>query len=263
MTNNELELWNKIRDFEFDKPNVTLTFDKRLARENGISEQFANAIIDEYRKFIFLCCLSKEQVSPSHFVDLAWHLHLTYTKSYWIDLCRDTINRDLHHNPTEGGRAEDRKFAKLQKSTLELYEQYFQSKAPEDIWPTDNERANNGVVEIDRSRFWVIPKPAFGLGRRKNSGSILALLLASLVFGCSAFAGSFPIILIILLILGVVILLAWRRSRQSNHDGGSGCGSSGCGSGGNNEGDSGEASDGGDSGCSSGCSGGGCGGGGD
>jgi len=103
MRNNELELWNKIRTFEFDKPNIKLTFAKRLAKENTISEQFANQIVDEYRKFIFLCCVSKGQIAPSHFVDLAWHLHLTYTKSYWVELCKNTINRDLHHNATEGG----------------------------------------------------------------------------------------------------------------------------------------------------------------
>lgn len=263
MTNNERELWNNIKAFQFDKPNTTVTFAKRFARENGFSEQFANSIIDEYRKFIFLCCVSTEQVSPSYFVDLAWHLHLTHTKSYWTDLCRNTIDRDLHHNPTEGGREEDQKFANLYKCTLELYELYFQSKAPDNIWPDNNERPKNPVGVIERSRFWVIPKPAFSLGRRKHSASLGALLLASVVFGCSAFSGSFPIILIILLILGVVLLLAWRHNRQSNRDGGSGCGSSGCGSDGRNDSDSGDASDGGgDSGCSSGCSG-GCGGGGD
>lgn len=260
MTNSELELWNKIREFQFDKPGVKLTFAKRLARENSISRQFADEIIDEYRKFIFLCCVSENEVSPSHFVDLAWHLHLTYTRSYWIELCRNTIGRDLHHNPSEGGREEDAKFSNLYKDTLDLYEQYFGSVAPEAIWPGENSKPPQSHVELEKSRFWVIPKPAFGFRGRKNSITILALVLSTLLVGCT---GSFPMVLILLLLIGVVFLLVWRNNKRTGGDGSSGCGSSGCGSisGSDDNGDAGD-SGGGDSGCSSGCSG-GCGGGGD
>jgi hypothetical protein len=249
MRNSELELWNKIAAFQFDKPGVKLTFAKRLAKENALSEPFAHEIVDEYRRFIFLCCASKEQVSPSHFVDLAWHLHLTYTRSYWDDLCRDTIGRELHHNPTEGGRAEDEKFKNLYSRTLELYAQYFPSRPPETVWPKEN------VSESNESRFWMIPKPAFSL-RRQNLLPILAIVLSTLLVGCTAYSGTLTIVIFVIVLIGIIFLVA--RNNRRRGEGGSGCGSSGCGSifGGDDSGGSG-----GDSGCSSGGCGGGCGGG--
>lgn len=261
MTNSELELWNRIKAFQFDKPDVQLTFAKRLARENRISENFANEIIDEYRKFLFLCCVSREPVSPSPLVDQAWHLHLNYTRSYWTDLCGNTLGRSLHHDPTEGGAAEDKKFKVLYLRTLQLYESYFSSPAPDDIWPSRD--AGPETNEIEKGGFWTFSKPAFSFGRRKNRASLLALILASLLFGCSASASSGLLILIILLVLGVVIYLIWRHNRNSTGYGGSGCGSAGCGGGGSHDNSDGsDGGDGGGSGCSSGCSG-GCGGGGD
>lgn len=252
MRNSELELWNKIAAFQFDKPGVKLTFAKRLAKENALSEPFAHEIIDEYRRFIFLCCVSKEQVSPSHFVDLAWHLHLTYTRSYWDDLCKNTIGRELHHNPTEGGRTEDEKFKNLYSRTLELYALYFSSKPPETVWPKEN------VVKTEGSRFWKIPKPAFALRL-----PILAVALSTLLLGCSSYTGSFPVVLVLVFFIGIIFVVA-RNNRRGNGNGGSGCGS-GCGGiFGSDGGDGSDSSDGGgDSGCSSGGCGGGCGGGGD
>lgn len=258
MTNNELELWNRIKEFQFDKPNVTLTFAKRLARENGISEHFANELITEYRRFIFLCCVSEGQISPSRFVDLVWHLHLTYTRSYWNDLCKNTINRDLHHNPTEGGREEDLKYKDLYKKTLHLYEEFFASVPPAAVWPSENDPPKKTSTEFEKSRYWVIPKPAFSFDRRRNSLSIVIVVLSALLLGCSDYE-SIPLIVFVAVVVGVVLMLIRRRNRQGNGDGSSGCGSSGCGGGSDDSGDSGG---GGDSGCSSGCSG-GCGGGGD
>lgn len=72
-------LYERICEFELDEPGVELTFGSRLARANGWSEQFANRVIDEYKKFAFLAVAAGHPVCPSDEVDEAWHLHLTYT----------------------------------------------------------------------------------------------------------------------------------------------------------------------------------------
>ena len=72
MTIIEQQLWGKINNFHLDRPYVSLTFSKRLAQENGFSEQFAKEIVEEYKKFIFMCCISEQPVTPSNYVDLAW-----------------------------------------------------------------------------------------------------------------------------------------------------------------------------------------------
>jgi len=262
MTSVELELWNKIEAFEFDKPDIKLTFAKRLAKENGFSEQFANQIVDEYRRFIFLCCVSKAQIAPSHLVDLAWHLHLTYTRSYWIALCKNTIGRDLHHNPTEGGQTEDEKFKGLYADTLTLYKAHFSTEAPVAIWPVINKSPKRIAVEIDKRKNWIIPKPDFGIHKQKNAFSLVAIILLMTLLGCSS--GSILLVVFFVAVVALIIFVR-KRNKQAQGGGGSGCSASGCG-GGTHHGDSGDdggSAGGGDSGCSSsGCSG-GCGGGGD
>lgn len=259
MRSDELELWNRIKAFQFDKPGIKLTFAKRLAKENGFSESFAGQVVEEYRKFIFLCCVSKQQISPSPNVDLAWHLHLTYTRSYWTDLCENTIKRDLHHDPTEGGSEEDRKFKGLYHDTLELYRTYFSFDAPESVWPNDiGSKGGPDKANVYDSFF------GFLRNRRRFSMTVILVMLAGLLVGCSAITDSFPIILSLALVAGIGVFALVRRKKRSNGEGGSGCSSSGCGGttsifGGD---DNGGSDGGGDSGCSSGCSG-GCGGGGD
>ncbi|MEM9379186.1 MAG: hypothetical protein AAGB93_04480, partial [Planctomycetota bacterium] len=111
------DLLARLEAFEFDAPGTTLTFAARLARENGWSRSRALRVLDEYRRFLVLACVADHVVTPSEDVDRAWHLHLTYTRSYWQDLCRDTLGRELHHEPTEGGAAESEKYRDLYEAT--------------------------------------------------------------------------------------------------------------------------------------------------
>lgn len=110
MTDKEMELFEKIQAFELDDNSASFKFSERLARENGWSKTYTHRVIDEYKKFIFLCCISDSGVTPSDPVDQAWHLHLTFTKSYWIDFCQNTLGQQIHHNPTKGGDNEREKF---------------------------------------------------------------------------------------------------------------------------------------------------------
>jgi hypothetical protein len=272
MTTNELELWQKIKHFQFDKENVKLTFAKRLARENSFSDSFTKEIIEEYRKFIFLCCISKQQITPSHYVDLVWHLHLTYTKSYWIDLCKNTIGKEIHHNPTEGGKTEDNKYKNYYNYTTELYKVKFHECPPIKIWQNDIERFKNRIVNIDRNKNWVIQKPFFT--NLKPHFRIFGILTVfSLIFySCTQTDSGVFSILFFVVIFGIIIYSISNSTRNKQNNSSSDSTSSGCGtssdghskhSNDDNDSDSsdGDSSDGGDGG-SSGC-GGGCGGGGD
>jgi hypothetical protein len=82
MNSQQLELWQRLLDFNFDKPNVILTFSKRLARDNGWTKKYTQVAIAEYLKFVFLAVVAGHPVTPSEQVDRVWHLHLTYTQSY-------------------------------------------------------------------------------------------------------------------------------------------------------------------------------------
>ena len=83
---------------------------QRLARDNGWTFEFAERVVEEYRRFAFLAKTAGHPVTPSDEVDQMWHLHLTYTRSYWDDFCGRVLEAPLHHDPTQGGRAEGEKF---------------------------------------------------------------------------------------------------------------------------------------------------------
>lgn len=76
-------------------------------------------MVDEYRRFAFLAIEAGHPVTPSEEVDQAWHL--TYTRSYWQRFCGETLKCELHHEPTQGGPAEGRKFHDWYSRTLESY----------------------------------------------------------------------------------------------------------------------------------------------
>lgn len=153
------QLWKKILDFELDDPNAALTFTDRLARENGWTLEFALRAVVEYKKFIFLICVSNQPLTPSDQVDQVWHLHLLYTHSYWDEMCEGILKRKIHHGPTKGGKSEGAKFTNWYLKTLELYKSTFHEDAPQDLWPTPEIRFKNiNFQRVDKDRFWLVRK---------------------------------------------------------------------------------------------------------
>jgi len=263
MTHFENQLWDSILGFEFDEPGTQLTFAARLARENGWAKHYTNRVIYEYKKFIFLCCISPTPVTPSDPVDQAWHLHLTYTKSYWNSLCRNTLGKEIHHNPTKGGKEEHEKFSGLYKGLHEIYTEYFGHHPPADIWHDSTTRFRDiDFQRVNMARNWVIKKPF-----THNLPLIKQIAAASLVFLCIQAGGEGFIGLFILVVTIIILNNISKNNNDGKNNNGSCSGGGSCSSfscAGDSHGHSGCASHGGDSGCSSsGCSSGcsGCGGG--
>ncbi|MEO1049110.1 MAG: hypothetical protein AAFX87_00675 [Bacteroidota bacterium] len=160
MTDEQQQLWQAIRRFEIDDPSASFSFTDRLARENDWSLEYAIRVVYEYKKFMFLICVSDHPLTPSDQVDQAWHLHLIYTHSYWADFCQNTINRQIHHGPTKGGQTEKDKYHDWYEETKKSYIAKFGNEPPEDIWPSSKVRFGEIVFSrVNRHRFWIIPKP--------------------------------------------------------------------------------------------------------
>jgi uncharacterized protein (TIGR04222 family) len=128
-------LWDKIQSFPIDDGKAVVPFSSKLATAQKWSIEFTQRAIEEYRKFILLCCISEKGASPSQTVDEVWHLHLTYTQSYWKDFCGDTLGKDIHHHPSSGGDQENHKHQEWYKETLALYRSIFDIDPPSDVWP--------------------------------------------------------------------------------------------------------------------------------
>lgn len=240
INDNEKLLWKQIQDFPLDDPSSALTFTQRLARENNWSIHFAERVTTAYKNFIFLCMVSTQQVTPSDAVDQAWHLHMTYTQSYWDELCGKVLGKPLHHHPTKGGAHESEKFFNQYDATLQLYREKLGEEPPEDIWPPSEQRfASGDFIRVDRSEHWVLKKP-----ERKNVIWAIALNVSAAVIFFSSGNWAF---LVFTGFMAVILLTPSSAGRAGSSGCGGGCsgvGHSGCG---------------GDSGCGSGC-GGGCGG---
>lgn len=161
MTPGQNALWNAIQAFELDSPDADFTFTDRLARENGWSMEYSMRAVQEYKKFIFLICIASHPLTPSDEVDQVWHLHLIYTESYWLDFCRDTLNRQIHHGPTRGGKAEANGYKHLYRKTRDFYQAVFGYPPPADIWPEGNIRFSNmHFRRVNVTQNWIIKKPS-------------------------------------------------------------------------------------------------------
>lgn len=263
MTAPQQALWTRLALFHLDDPAVAFTFTDRLARENGWSKAYASRVVDEYKKFIFLCCLTESGVTPSDAVDQAWHLHLTFTRSYWIDLCRDTLGREIHHNPTEGGKQEAQKFDGFYTDTKQLYRATFGAEPPADIWPGNQTRfADIDFRRVNLRTNAIVPKPsvrAYTVAAIMGAGIVVALLVRTLSRGYINFmlleSSNNVMVFILLVALFLAFVNFWQTKNRtsSRESGGGGC--SGGDGGQHHDGSDGVHGDG-DGGCSgSGCSG--------
>ena len=258
MIENNNTLWAKIQKYEFDEKDVKFTFTKRLAHENNWTTQYTQRTILEYKKFVLLCCLSDTPITPSDAIDQVWHLHLTYTKSYWDKFCSEILQKKLHHNPTKGGKEEQEKFLQQYTHTQEIYKKYF-GKMPTDIWwDTDKRFSDINFQRINADTNFIISKKQ---------------LKASLMFVFIVFLGIFSIqakpdlsglaVFFLCFLLGGFALYNtyqqkaedYQQKPEKDHIAGDNgyiiCGDS-------SDGVNGDGGNGGDSGCGSGC-GGGCG----
>jgi hypothetical protein len=278
MTAEQAELYERIQAFSLDQPDAQLSFSKRLARDNGWSLQYARQVIEEYKKFAFLAVVAGHPVTPSDQVDQVWHLHLTYTRSYWEEFCLQVLRTPLHHDPTLGGEAENQKFDNWYSKTLESYERFFRAKPSVEIWSTPKDRFGRDLhfVRINTQKNWVLPKLQGQKGAAVSTTILSTLILSGCYMGSSKnninpFVGALLAVIgvaatfgVIRFLVGIVDFIKNPSLPRIGGCGGSGCGTAGCGgwgsgwgwgdSGGHSSSDSG-SSDGG------GCGGGGCGGG--
>ncbi|WP_197051839.1 glycine-rich domain-containing protein [Sphingomonas sp. 35-24ZXX] len=171
-------VWQALAAMRIEPEGASLSFTRRLARENGWSRTHAEAVMEEYRRFLYLAATGTDTVTPSDQIDQAWHLHLAYTRHYWEELCARIIGRPLHHGPTAGGSAEGRKYRSLYAATLQRYRDTFGSEPPSDIWPPSDVRFGVRYQWVDRSRHFVLPRRHVSIAGMAGGAVLLAACTA-------------------------------------------------------------------------------------
>ncbi len=213
------DLWQRIQGFEIDNPSVEFPFSSRLARENGWSREKALEAIGEYKKFIYLICVSPSPLTPSEVVDQVWHLHLVYTRSYWKDFCEGVLGRPIHHDPTKGGEAQMRLFHGQYAQTLALYECEFGHTPQAQIWPPVRERFAAEPSRWPTGFGHVFLTVAAALAALLVTGGDLAAEQQSGTAG-GGFLGSLLVIGAVAALLGLASLVVrWTKKDHSGEDG--------------------------------------------
>lgn len=230
-------LWKRLQEFSLDEFAANFPFSKKLAKEENWTETFTRKAIDEYKKFVYLCCKLPNGASPSEIVDKVWHMHLIYTQNYWEEFCPKILQQKLHHHPSKGGESENEKHKNWFTETLQSYEKIFEQEPPEDIWkPVQNQSK-----------------------KRKLSSAVKIFFLlntAFITFSCSErntkSLGIFMLMIFLIMFIGSIIKTSVKSRKQnrdnikdgtdggffytcgsdsSQSDGDSCCGESSCGSG--------------------------------
>jgi len=223
-------LWNRINSLQIGPPQAAFTFTQRLARENGWSTTFSKKVFFEYKRFLHLVATSDREITPSDQVDQVWHLHLTYTRSYWKGLCEDTLGFKLHHNPTEGGSQQQKKFRNQYQYTLDLYKKRYGEAPPEDVWPSVEKRfdVTQNFIRVSQKNFWLIKKPWASTDK-----ILFFAFLPTLLIACTGNSTGSEIWFWIQVALGIYIVYKiFRWINFGGRGGRGGCGGGGCGGGG-------------------------------
>lgn len=222
----------RLESMSLGPDGAELSFERRLARDNGWPTAFAERVCSEYRRFVLLCHRAGQPMTPSDAVDQAWHLHLCYSRSYWQRMCREILGAPLHHEPTSGGTAEASKFADWYEATLQAYEATFGEPPPADVWPATPARFATAAAfrRVNTAQDWVIT--------RANASVIFVGVMLALIFafyaGCvwSGDDAAFAILGVVVAgatAVGLVVTRLVKRGRGTC--GGSSCGGGGCGAG--------------------------------
>ncbi len=227
------DLWERICGLKIGPDVAALPFSARLARENGWSKDYARQVITEYQRFVYLVVVSNQELTPSDQVDQAWHLHMSYTHSYWHALCRDILGRELHHLPTRGGEDEQTRYRTQYAKTLLIYADEFGARPPDTLWPPVRKRFDKveDFARINRASSWVIRRPSPMLVK----GLAVTAFTCTLV-GCTEDPDGYGIWFWLKLAFGLFVLykiFRWLDSGgRGGGSGGAGCGGcAGCGGG--------------------------------
>lgn len=223
-------LWQRLVAFHIGDREAQLSFQHRLARENGWPPAFAERAVMEYKRFLYLVATSHRTLTPSDEVDQVWHLHLAYTRSYWKDLCGEVLGFELHHQPTRGGEQQQAHFRECYAETLARYATVFGVEPPADIWPAVDARFSEVTefTRINRHRVWLIPRPRIAAPLLS-----FAVLVPLIITACAPKTGESPFWFWVKVAVGVwgIYVIAKLVNDKLGGSGGRGGGGSGCSSG--------------------------------
>ena len=71
---------------------------ERMIVKYGWSEQKADNLFFEMKRFLYLCATNESAMAPPEEIDEIWHNFILFTKDY-ADFCFTNVGAFLHHQP--------------------------------------------------------------------------------------------------------------------------------------------------------------------
>lgn len=116
----------------------------RLKREYNWDNEFVDAAVNEYGKFLYLHKHNPNGVIvPGKVVDKVWHDHILHTRDY-IAFCKEEFGDYLNHDPKD---ASNDKMNDM-KPTVDLYIKTFGYEPPKRFWLDDVKNFNKVVDKV-------------------------------------------------------------------------------------------------------------------
>lgn len=204
-------LFETLTTLPLDTSGARPAFLDRLCLTSGWNRPHARRIIAEYRKYLYLCAVYNEQMAPPGDIDQVWQLHLTYTQSYWEELCMKILGRPLHHAPMVQGREARARYYVWYERAQRRYQQEFGEAPPADIWvkPADLFGPDRIVCErVNLARYWIVPKPQL------TTALLLVLPAIGLPLAAGLYDWAAGLIALVLTLLGFVAASLWADRSQ-------------------------------------------------
>lgn len=118
-----------------------LLFGKLIQHASLQNKQLAKQGVMESCRFLYLCSISNQTLTPSKKVDDIWHQMILFTRSY-DTFCITQLGRFIHHQPSDKPVCELRQYL----ATLSLYEQTFGVLDPT-FWSQPNSESGESKTD--------------------------------------------------------------------------------------------------------------------
>ena len=133
-------LWLRLAFLEREGGPSAAALHRLVERETGWTPDRVRAIIEEYRRFLFLAMRAGHAVAPPPAIERVWNLHIAHAPNYW-----EVLSQLITERPV----AEPGSLASA-PSTLASYRAIFEIDAPAERWGVTATRGKRSLLR----RLW-------------------------------------------------------------------------------------------------------------
>lgn len=133
--------WHVLKSYPLGGTEHELFLDQ-LEEDLGWDSLTCLRTILEYKKFLYLNCITTKTVVPSDKVSEIWQQHFSFEADYQEAVCTRILNQEIDNTPSMQRQLSIQYLKNEYWHTLYLYEKTFEVAPPTDIWPIPDKNKN-------------------------------------------------------------------------------------------------------------------------